>query len=118
MAEHIKRVNLKRVYNAPDTTDLKPVPEGNWIGFWRDHFNNTEGKEYYCVCCNKEVADRGGHVWNGRNLPLYIVPLCATCNDDDHKEAFDVPADIMVKETYSDKTLWERKHVRKVINAK
>lgn len=113
MAKRYVRKSLVVVYNAPDTTDLSPQPENGWLAGWLDAKGYEENEKFYCVSCNKKIADRGGHVWNGRNLPLYIVPLCASCNADENTAAFCVPKASKVEENLSDKAEWASKHVKR-----
>lgn len=108
----IHALNEKGVFveNAPDTSILTPTQSDSWIDFWRDAMKFNDKQELSCVRCGKP-ATSGGHVWKTTHrLPLYIVPLCDSCNNPNNTTSFMVDKSILVEEDESDKKEWFKLH--------
>lgn len=85
-------MTLSKVKNVPDTAGLvPPYPYNNmsWLKYWEKITGKTASFCSVCGCVNK--AEHGGHVkrcdvfWDHG---VYIVPLCAECNNPNNTKEF------------------------------
>lgn len=109
--KYYNRDNEVTVQNAPDTSKLTTSHERGWLGWWKEQKGLKQSDIIRCVRCDEEEATDGGHVWDGKALPLYIVPLCHSCNDHNDTSWFCVPKASCVEEDESDKRSWVREHM-------
>ena len=71
--------------NVTDSSE-QTSPAGSWINYWKEV---TGGKASTCcdetlTCCVKgctKEAEHGAHVWQRKGGPQYIVPMCASHNE-------------------------------------
>lgn len=104
----------KYIINATGTTSLKvPYPFNSWVEYWSDNSNfnlptvcpacgqsciegQLDGCHVYIIhseliFCNKLFLD---HNISRNDFPMYIVPLCKSCN---HKpDIFSVDEELLI----------------------
>ncbi len=76
---------------------VPPFPYQNlsWLEYWKEKTGNNVNFCTVCGCFNK--AEHGGHVQRCDTLfdtRIYIVPLCAECNNPKNKEVFYVDCEL------------------------
>lgn len=74
--------------NLPGYRYNQNVPSGytSWLDYWQKKRNLVAGN---CRCCGKPNNDLvGGHVEAIGYTGVYIVPLCACCNNSENHKAF------------------------------
>jgi hypothetical protein len=87
-----------RVQNVPGTAgQVSPYPYQNlsWLEYWERKLGR---KAHLCgVCGCYRRAEHGGHVkrcdvWYDQDI--YIVPLCAECNNPNNKDEFYIDCEL------------------------
>ena len=87
-----------KVKNVPGTTgQVPPYPYYNlsWLEYWEKKVGRIAHTCGVCGCYNK--AEHGGHVQRRDVLydpKMYIVPLCAECNNPNNTNEFYVDCEL------------------------
>ena len=78
-----------KVINARRTANMNPpFLYSSWLEYWE---KKTGNHAVYCACCGcTKRAEHGAHVrkYESFDDTVYIVPLCAECNNPNNVTPF------------------------------